>query len=79
MNPPLIIHRDVEVVSINLVMRKFTLVVKVTGSPMQLYTPQMQNLIARKVGVAVRYLVAEGFIPDPKKNEWTCEIIGIAV
>ncbi len=79
MTPPLIIHQDVEVVSINPLTKTFSVIVKVHGSPLQLYTPQMQILMARKVGVAVRYLVAEGFMPDPKANEWRCQITGIAV
>jgi len=69
----------VEVVKIDPQTKTFSIVVKVTGSPMQIHTPKMKNLIAMKVCLAVRYLVTEGFMPGPKENEWTCEIIGIAV
>jgi len=77
--PPLLLqNKTVEVVSIDPLMKTFSIVVVVKAAPLQIYTPQIQALIAKKVAFAVKELVSEGFIPDPKANNWTVTITGIA-
>jgi len=79
MKPPLIIE-GVEVVSINKELKLFDLIVTLNVAPIQIQTPEVQDLICRKVKVTVNYLVAEGFIPDIKNdNQWKCRIAGKCV
>lgn len=79
MTPPLLLqNKTVEVISIDPLMKRFSVVVVVKAAPLQIHTPEIQSLIARKVGFAVRELVSEGFIPDPKLDKWQITITGIA-
>ena len=73
MIPPLIIHKDVEVTSIDARTKTFTLLVTLKLTPFQWETFG-EKIISVKVIAAVKYLVAEGFIPDPKTHDWYCII-----
>ena len=74
MNP--IIMRDIEVTSIDPILRTFDLVVHVKATPLQMHTPGVEAHISDRVHYAVRYLVEEGFIPDPMNENWRCTIAG---
>ena len=73
---PLII-KDVEVVNINPVLKSFSVIVHVQAAPLQMHTPEVQEHVNHRVRYAVKYLVDEGFIPDPHDESWRCTISGI--
>jgi hypothetical protein len=58
-------------------MKTYSVVVKVSVTPIELHTPRVQTMIVKKVAKATNYLVMEGFIPDPSVNKWKINIIGI--
>lgn len=72
-----IILRDVEVTTLNPVTKTFSLVVHVKAAPLQMHTPEVQERVSLRVQSAVKYLVDEGFIPDPHKESWKCIIAGV--
>lgn len=72
-----IILRDVEVTTLNPTTKTFSLVVHVKAAPIQMHTPQVQEHVNSRVRAAVKYLVDEGFIPDPHDESWKCVISGI--
>jgi len=76
MTPALFI-RDVEIVNINKALKTFSLVVHVKAAPTQMYSAEIQGRITERVQCAVKYLVDEGFIPDPKNEDWKCVISGM--
>ena len=78
MVPQLLLRNNVEVVSINPVTKTFALTVTLQVSPLQLYSTFIQKEIAKRVRFAVKYLEAEGFVPDVKKENWHIIITGIA-
>lgn len=76
MNPPLFIN-DIEVVSINPMLKTFSLVAHMKVVPLQMYTPEIISEVQRQVQIAVKYLVVEGFISDPKAEPWQMLLTGM--
>ena len=79
MEPVVLQDKSVAVVDIDHLAKSFSIVVKVNVPPMQLHTPEIQKMIAKKAIYATKYLVTEGLIPDPGVHNWNCEVIGIAI
>jgi hypothetical protein len=77
MLPIVLQNKTVEITSINPLMKTYSVVVKVSVTPIELHTPRVQTMIVKKVAKATNYLVMEGFIPDPSVNKWKINIIGI--
>lgn len=76
MNPPLFIN-DIEVVTINPMMKTFSLVAHMKVVPMQMYTPEIQLEVQRQIRIAVNYLIVEGFITDPEIEPWNMTLTGM--
>jgi len=76
MTPPLML-RDVEVTTIDAKRKTFALLVHVQAMPIQMHSPEIQHLISHRVQYAVKYLVDEGFIPDPRNEDWKCILAGV--
>lgn len=76
MTPPLVIN-DVEVININPLLRYFALIVHLKVLPDQVNAVETSNLLREKVDAAVKYLMAEGFLPDIVKERWLVDIAGV--
>jgi hypothetical protein len=72
-----IVLRDVEITSLSPFFKRITLVVHIQALPIQMRSYEVQSHISTRVRCAVKYLVDEGFIPDPLKENWQCIISSI--
>lgn len=79
MKPIVLQDESVWVLDIDPLAKSFSILVKVNVAPLQLHTPEIQKMIAKKAIYATKYLVSEKFIPDPATNMWKCEVVGVAV
>ena len=74
-----IILRDVEVIAINPKLKNYSVLVHVKTTPFQMHTPEVQGHIVERVHYATKYLLDEGFLPDPneKGEVWACVATGV--
>lgn len=75
---PIIIN-NVEVLSIDKVNKKFSMLVHIAAEPMQMYTPEVKLLVKQSTAMAIKYLMAEDFIPNSTEEikKWYGTVSGV--
>jgi hypothetical protein len=68
-----IIRGDVEITALDPFTRVFWVVLHVKANPVDMGTAWMHEHFARRVDYAAKYLIDEGWIPDPK-SPWSAMI-----
>ena len=74
--PMPIILRDVEITQLIPEQKVFFVVVHVKASPYEMGSVRVQSHLSNRIAYATKYLVDEGFIPDPL-SPWTAMVSSV--
>lgn len=76
MTSPLVIN-DVEVITINPLLRYFAVIVHLRDLPEQMNVTDTNNLMRNKLRSAINYMMAEGFLPNIVQENWLIDITSV--